>query len=65
MFERPHGKARRIRQLLESLPEDAGVFPATEMEASGETKPVPLEYDDRGQALLPMMRGEPLQEPPV
>lgn len=63
MFEKPHGKAQRVRQVLDSLPDDAGVFRASEL-GNGETRPVPLEYDDRGQALLPMMQGEPVRELP-
>ncbi len=56
MFERQHGKAQRIRQLLETFP-DEDVFLASDM-GNGETRPVPIETDERGQIMLPNMQGE-------
>ena len=47
MIDRPKTKRERVKALLESLPVDAGVMPATELDA--DEQPVQLEQD--GQIL--------------
>lgn len=53
MIERTKTRAERTRELLKSLPKDAGVFPADEL----------LGRDKRGNMLLPFERDEPREIP--
>jgi|GEM_PF-5657597 len=64
MFERPHGKARKLEQASPDWNHGHRLQDDPIFDTNGETKPVEIEFDTDGTMLLPAMQGEGLEELP-